>query len=272
MPAKPPRKKRGRRGTATPAVPVEPVPTQRNPFIDKEMVEANATGLTTEQAEKLIAEVGYNEVVPYKESFGWKVLKMYLQPINVLVLIAAILSVAITPEPIINPQLSTVPATLVTPERGWLAFALLLLMLNLFVWSDYFAERSAGDAVSVLQGKLQPKATVKRDGVWKEVAVRDLVPGDLIMLVGGSMVPADVQLVHISGDQVEVDESALTGESLPAKKVAGDESLSGGILKLGEAEAVVLRTGAESFFGKTISLLGSVEDGGHLHMLLMKLT
>ena len=85
-------------------------------------------------------------------------------------LIAAILSVAINPEPIENPLVSTIPMTLAIPERGWLSFALLLLLLNLFVWSDYFAEKNAGDAVEVLQGKLKPMATAKRDGKWVEVS------------------------------------------------------------------------------------------------------
>lgn len=247
--------------------------SERKPaFPDLDSGLNHAQGLTTEQWTNLIGEFGYNEVVAEKESFFWKVLKMYLQPINLLVLIAAILSVAIAPEPIANPLISTVPETLVVPQRGWLAFGLLIIMMNLFVWSDYFAEKNAGDAVSVLKGKLQPVATAKRDGAWKEVAVRDLVPGDVITLVGGSMVPADVQIMEIAGDHLEIDESALTGESLPAKKYAGDESLSGGILKVGEAEAVVLRTGKDSFFGKTISLLGSVTEQGHLHTLLMKLT
>lgn len=154
-----------------------------------------------------------------------------MQPINILVLIAAILSVVIAPEPIQSPQISTIPITLVTPNRGWLSFALLLLLLNMFVWSDYFAEKNAGDAVAVLQAKLKPTATARRDGEWKEIAVRELVPGDILMLAGGSLVPADVQLIHVAGDQIEVDESALTGESIPAKKAAGDESLSGGLVK-----------------------------------------
>jgi H+-transporting ATPase len=78
--------------------------------------------------------------------------------------------------------------TLQTPERGWLSFALLLLLLNLFVWSDYLAERNAGDAVAVLQSRLKPVATAKRDGKWVDIPVRELVPGDMLMLVGGSLV------------------------------------------------------------------------------------
>ena len=157
-------------------------------------------------------------------------------------MIAAILSVAVSPEPIENPEVSTIPATLQTPERGWLAFGLLILLLNLFVWSDYFAEKNAGDAVSVLQARLKPVSTAKRDGKWVDVPVRELVPGDMLLLVGGSMVPADVQLVHVAGDQIEVDESALTGESIPSKKSSGDESLSGGIVKVGESCRIFSRS------------------------------
>lgn len=272
VPDKGPRRKKGKKG-AKPVVEATPdEKPEKNPFLDKDFLEQGASGLTTEQVNKLLIDKGYNEVVAEKESFGWKVFKMYVQPINILVLIAAILSVAISPEPIQNPLISTLPVTFVVPQRGWLSFGLLLLLLNLFVWSDYLAEKNAGDAVAVLQGKLKPMATAKRDGQWKEVAVRELVPGDLLMLVGGSLVPADVQLVHVAGTQIEVDESALTGESLPAKKAAGDESLSGGLVKIGEAQAVVLRTGPDSFFGKTISLLNESQEAGHLHTLLMKLT
>lgn len=241
-------------------------------FLDKDNLEHNSNGLTSHEAQELLAKVGYNEVVSAKESFGWTILKMYVQPINILVLIAAILSVAVTPEPIETPLVSTLPQTLATPERGWLSFGLLLLLLNLFVWSDYFAEKNAGDAVAVLKGKLKPVATAKRDGEWVEVPVRELVPGDLLMFTGGSSVPADVTLLHVAGEHLEVDESALTGESLPSKKRAGDESLSGGMVKVGEAQAVVLRTGKDSFFGKTISLLNEGGNSGHLHMLLMRTT
>ncbi len=270
VPEKKPRRKKGKKPKVDEPVVVE-APKARNPFLDREIAE-QAAGLTTEQVLKLQQEVGFNEVVSAKESFAWKVFKMYVQPINILVLIAAILSVVIAPEPLANPLISTVPQVLQTPERGWLAFALLLLLLNLFVWSDYLAEKNAGDAVSVLQSRLKPLATAKRDGKWTEVAVRELVPGDLLMLVGGSLVPADVQLVHVAGQQIEVDESALTGESLPSKKSAGDESLSGGLVKVGEAEALVLRTGPDSFFGKTITLLNEGQAEGHLHFLLIRLT
>ncbi len=269
VPEKKPRRKKNKKPKVD--EPVVEAPKARNPFLDREIAEQGA-GLTGEQVRKLQEEVGFNEVVAAKESFAWVVFKMYVQPINILVLIAAILSVVIAPEPLPNPLVSTVPLTLMTPQRGWLAFALLLLLLNLFVWSDYLAEKNAGDAVAVLQGRLKPLATAKRDGKWTDVPVRELVPGDLLMLTGGSLVPADVQLVHVAGTQIEVDESALTGESLPSKKSAGDESLSGGLVKVGEAEALVLRTGPDSFFGKTITLLNEGQASGHLHFLLIRLT
>src|SRR5208283_4821910 len=101
----------------------------------------------------------------------------------------------------------------------------------------FWEEHQAGNAIAALKAKLAIKARVKRDGKWINPAARDLVPGDVIRLRLGDIVPADARLLE--GDAVEVDQSALTGESLPATRKSGDAVFSGSIIRQGEIDALV---------------------------------
>ena len=106
--------------------------------------------------------------------------------------------------------------------------------------------------MAALKGKLQAVATVKRDGVWKNLPVAELVPGDLVLLASGSAIPADCRL---NEGQIDVDQAALTGESLPVTMYTGDSCKMGSTVARGEQEATVEFTGADTFLGKTASLL-----------------
>src|SRR6185437_12115821 len=100
--------------------------------------------------------------------------------------------------------------------------------------------------------KLATNAKVKRDGKWATPAARELVPGDVIRVRLGDIVPADARLM--AGDPVQVDQSAFTGESLPATRKPGEAVFSGSIVRQGEIGAMVYATGAKTYFGKTAEL------------------
>ncbi|KAG2398338.1 ATPase 10 [Vigna angularis] len=114
--------------------------------------------------------------------------------------------------------------------------------------------------------RLAPKTRVLRDGQWQEQDAAILVPGDIISIKLGDIVPADARLLE--GDPLKIDQSALTGESLPVTKRTGDEVFSGSTCKHGEIEAVVIATGVHSFFGKAAYLVDSTEVVGHFQKVL----
>ncbi|KAG2408045.1 ATPase 8 [Vigna angularis] len=107
---------------------------------------------------------------------------------------------------------------------------------------------------------------VLRDGKWSEEEAAILVPGDLISIKLGDIVPADARLLE--GDPLKIDQSALTGESLPVTKNPGSEVFSGSTCKQGEIEAVVIATGVHTFFGKAAHLVDSTNNVGHFQKVL----
>eukprot|EP00742_Colponemidia_sp_Colp-10_P006463 GILJ01006924.1.p1 GENE.GILJ01006924.1~~GILJ01006924.1.p1 ORF type:complete len:956 (+),score=175.50 GILJ01006924.1:359-2869(+) len=131
-------------------------------------------------------------------------------------------------------------------------------------------EHNAGNAIAALKKSLAPRANVKRGGVWKAVAARELVVGDLVNLKLGDIVPADCVL--LAGEPLEVDQSALTGESLPSTVHAGQTVYQGSIVKRGELEALVSATGANTFFGKATALVSSVEATGNFQKVLTRVS
>lgn len=116
----------------------------------------------------------------------------------------------------------------------------------------YYEITKAGDAVAALKKSLQARATCKRDGKWCDLEAALLVPGDLVLLGSGCAIPADCITHH---GQIDVDQAALTGESLPVTMYARDSCKMGSTVVRGETEATVEFTGADTFFGKTAALL-----------------
>ena len=108
---------------------------------------------------------------------------------------------------------------------------------------------------------------MKRDGKWLALPARELVPGDVLRLRIGDIIPADARLLE--GDPVEVDQSALTGESLPVTHAQGDAVYSGSILKQGEIEALVYGTGGNTFFGRTAELVGKTQTHSHFQRAVL---
>ncbi len=140
-----------------------------------------------------------------------------------------------------------------------------LLLLNGVV--GFWEEHQAGNAIAALKEKLATETTVRRDGAWGTADARTLVPGDIIRVRLGDVVPADARLV---GDgEVELDQAALTGESLPVKRQRGGVAYSGSVATKGETDAVVVSTGADTFFGRTAQLVESAGGAGHFQQAVL---
>lgn len=226
-------------------------------------------GWTTAQAEEQLKKYGYNEVVTPDDPEWKKIVSRFLGLVPICMFIGAIISAAVSsgcsePEIAVDPELRECGCD---EGRDWVSFALLLFEIGLIVYVDYRAEKNASDAVKALKELSAPTCRCKRDGNWEETAVRELVPGDLVELAAGVIVPCDGRLVG-EGEPMLVDESSLTGESLPVTKWPGDEVLSGAVVVQGEIDMMVTATGADTFFGKTIALLATVKEQGNVQKLL----
>ena len=113
-------------------------------------------------------------------------------------------------------------------------------------------EARAKDAVAVLRKTLTVMAAVRRNGLWTRIDASELVPGDMVKLALGAVVPADIKL---AAGSVLIDQSMLTGESLPVERKSGELVYAGAMIRQGEATGIVVATGARTYFGKTASLV-----------------
>ncbi|KAK9715134.1 hypothetical protein RND81_06G145400 [Saponaria officinalis] len=148
----------------------------------------------------------------------------------------------------------------------WQDFVGIVVLLLINSTISFIEENNAGNAAAALMANLAPKTKVLRDGKWGEQDAAILVPGDIISIKLGDIIPADARLLE--GDPLKVDQAALTGESLPATKSPGDEVFSGSTCKQGEIEAVVIATGVHTFFGKAAHLVDSTNQVGHFQKVL----
>ena len=153
--------------------------------------------------------------------------------------------------------------------RHWPDFGIILVLLVANAVVGFWEERQASNAIAALKAKLAINARVKRDGNWITPAARELVPGDVIRLRLGDIVPADARLLE--GDPVQVDESALTGESLPATRKPGEAVFSGSIMRRGEIGALVYATGEKTYFGKTAQLVQEAHTVSHFQKAVLKI-
>ncbi len=211
-------------------------------------LESSPEGLTEAEAKKRLTQYGPNEIEEKKTNMFLKFLTYFWGPIPWMIEIAVILSAV---------------------ARHWPDFFIILLLLVANGVVGFWEEHEAGNAIAALKAKLAVKARVKRDGKWITPAAKDLVPGDVIRLRLGDIVPADARL--LDGDPVEVDQSALTGESLPTERKSGDALFSGSIIRQGEIEALVYATGANTYFGKTAQLVQTAHTVSHFQKAVLKI-
>jgi H+-transporting ATPase len=217
------------------------------PEVEKQLG-SSPDGLTQAEAEKRLTQYGPNEIAEKKTHAFLKFLTYFWGPIPWMIEAAVILSAA---------------------ARHWPDFGIILVLLLANAVVGFWEERQAGNAIAALKAKLAVKARVKRDGQWITPAARELVPGDVIRLRLGDIVPADARL--LAGDPVEVDQSALTGESLPASRKSGEAVYSGSILRQGEIDAMVYATGANTYFGKTAQLVQESHTVSHFQRAVLKI-
>lgn len=145
----------------------------------------------------------------------------------------------------------------------FIIFALLLVNGLVDFWQDF----RAGNAIDALKKQLAPKALVKREGRWQEIDAANLVPGDIIRVRGGAIIPADAKLLE--GEYLSVDQSSLTGESLPVSKKLGAVIYSGSIVKQGEMVCIVTATASDTFFGKTFKLVNRANPVSHFQKAVL---
>ena len=141
-----------------------------------------------------------------------------------------------------------------------------LLIVNAAL--SFFQENRASGVLDSLRQRLQVSARVLRDGSWQLIPARELVPGDIIRLRTGDIIPADIKLFT---SELSVDQSALTGESLDVDKKIGDILSSGSIVRRGEGNGVVLLTGANTFFGHTTELVQQAKPKLHIEAVVAKM-
>lgn len=204
-------------------------------------------GLTSAEAEERLLKYGRNEL-PEKHTPGWVIfLKCLWGPMPIAIWIACIIEFAL---------------------QNWPDGGILLGIQFANATIGWYETTKAGDAVAALKQSLKPLATVHRDGKWGNIDAALVVPGDLVKLAAGSAIPADCT---INEGQIDVDEAALTGESLPVTMTTEHMPKMGSTVVRGEVDGTVQFTGLHTFFGKTALLLQSVEaDLGNIHYVLVK--
>ncbi len=196
----------------------------------------NIQGLTEKEAKKRLSIYGLNEIHQETSSWEERLFKKLTGPIPLMIELAAILSAFL---------------------GRWEDFTIIMILLIVNVSVDFIQENKAVNAIESLKKKLAKKALVYRDGKYKYIDARIVVPGDIIKIKLGDIVPADAKL--LDGEYLQIDQSSLTGESLPVHKKVGDEVYGNSIVKLGSMLAEVTKTGEKTYFGKTASLVEKAE-------------
>jgi H+-transporting ATPase len=214
----------------------------------EKQLQTSTQGLSQKEASDRLLRDGENQLPEESISPIMQLLSHFWGPIAWMIEAAAILSAVV---------------------GDWADFAIILLLLIGNGVVGFWEEFQAGNAIAALKAKLALKAKVKRDNQWVSIPAKELVAGDLIRLRLGDIVPADGRF--LSGDPAQVDQSALTGESLPVEHQIGDVLYSGSIIKQGEIESIVYATGARTYIGKTAHLVESAHTVSHFQQAVLKI-
>jgi H+-transporting ATPase len=205
-------------------------------------------GLSSAEAQLRLAKYGPNALVEKEEGLARKLLGHFTGPIAFMIEAAAIVSAVI---------------------GHWSDFVIITGLLFFNAALEFWQDRKASNALAALKKGLAPEATVLRDGGWRTLDAATLVPGDIVKIRLGVIVPADLRLV--GGEYASIDQAALTGESLPAAKKVGDEAFSGSVVKQGEMQGVVIATGANTFFGRTAKLVAGAGAVSHAQKAMFEI-
>jgi H+-transporting ATPase len=212
------------------------------------ILKTGAGGLSEEEVRSRLQEYGFNDIPEEKKHPLLRFLRYFWGPIPWMIEGAALLSAII---------------------QHWEDFSIIFMMLVINAVVGFFQERKAENAIELLKQRLALNARVLRDGLWTEIPARGLVPGDIVHIRLGDIVPADVRLTH--GKYLLLDESALTGESLPVEKKNGDDAYSGSIVRQGEMDAIITGTGVRTFFGRTTRLLQQKPPRSHFQQAVVRI-
>ena len=211
-------------------------------------LQSSPKGLTQAEAAKRLTQDGPNALKVEKTNAFLKFLTYFWGPIPWMIEAAVILSGVV---------------------RHWLDFFVILALLFSNAIVAFWEEHQAGNEIAALKAKLANDARVLRDGKWATPKASELVAGDVIRLRLGNIVPADARL--LDGDSVEIDQSALTGESLPVTRKSGEAVFSGSIVRQGEIDAIVYATGTRTYFGKTAELVQQAQTASHFQQAVLKI-
>ncbi|XP_021717084.1 ATPase 9, plasma membrane-type-like isoform X2 [Chenopodium quinoa] len=217
-----------------------------------QVLKCSRHGLTSDEGESRLKHFGPNKLEEKKENKLLKFLGFMWNPLSWVMEIAALMAIVL--------------ANGGGKPPDWQDFVGIITLLVINSTISFIEENNAGNAAAALMAGLAPKTKVLRDGKWGEQEAEILVPGDIISIKLGDIVPADARLLE--GDPLKIDQSALTGESLPVNKHPGDGVFSGSTWKQGEIEAVVIATGVHTFFGKAAHLVDSTNQVGHFQQVL----
>ena len=211
-------------------------------------LDSSNKGLSSSEAESRLKQYGFNELEEKKINPLKKFLSYFWGPIPWMIEIAAGISAVIS---------------------KWEDFVIISLLLILNGVVGFWQENKADNAIELLKQKMALNARVLREGEWAQILARELVPGDVVRIRSGDIVPADLKLLE--GEYLQVDESALTGESLPVEKNSDGIAYSGSIIQKGEMNALVVATGMNTYFGKTTKLVADVRTRSHFQKAVLKI-
>lgn len=207
-------------------------------------------GLTAEQAKDRLERFGANEIREKEEPLWHRALRRFWGPIPWMIESAAVLSAIV---------------------GKWDDCIIILVMLLVNAGLDFFQEHRALNALRALKGRMAASIILLRDGVFRDTPTRELVPGDIVKLRIGNIVPADVQLLQ--GDYLLIDQSSLTGESLPVNKKVGDVAYASTVVKQGEMLAIVVNTAGHTNFHTVVALVAkaSLEERSHFQKTVIRI-
>jgi H+-transporting ATPase len=212
------------------------------------ILSSSESGLSTSEAVARLQQYGPNEILEKKINPLIKFLGYFWGTIPWMIEAAAILSAILS---------------------RWDDFAIIFLLLLMNGVVGFWQEHKADNAIELLKKRLAPTARVQRDGRWKGLPSRELVPGDLVRVRLGEIVPADIKLIE--GDFLQVDESSLTGESLPVEKKVAEVAFAGSIVRQGEMTALVFAAGMNTYFGRTAKLVELAKTQSHFQKAVVKI-
>ncbi|MEM3476381.1 MAG: HAD-IC family P-type ATPase, partial [Candidatus Bathyarchaeia archaeon] len=212
------------------------------------LLEASMHGLTEAEAKNRIEKFGYNEITEEKKNPFIDFFKRYWGPMPWLLELAILLSCIL---------------------GHYLEAIIIFVLLTINVVIGFIHSHRSQKVLEFLKKRLAIKAKVLREGKWIVKDAKEIVPGDIILVGLGDLVPADAKIV---GGKLSVDQSALTGESLPVNLHSSDIVYSSSIVTRGEAKCIVVNTGVNTYFGRTAELVKTAKPKSHQEEIMISIT